>query len=425
MARCALAVCVVAVAFGLVGTSRAGAAWTHYVNVVKQQDVQYPLVEMDPAGDAVFVWMQGRDTGDQAIYTRVRAADGTFSPIQRIAGDSGSYDLAVDPDGDAYYVWRHRDSSGREYLRTRVRLADGTLGPVQTLKSVQSGDYIWGSVGVDASGTAVYAWSQRHLQEDEPYLLQARTRSPSGTLGAVHDIASGDNLTLAVDASGNATLGWDGIDGQVGMFTRVLAANGDLGPVTKVSSAGRFRSDGQVVVASSGRALFGWSEYDSDSGTYKMLVRARSADGDFQPPQVVVSEKPDDFQPGLQVGIGPTGKGVIAWRTGDAWRARTRAPGGALGATKTITPAFVFFSDLGIDSQGNVVFAWTRRTTDGKDCVFVRSERADGTLGPTRVLSLAGYNAYWPDLAVNSAGEAAVVWQEGRSGFAIQASFGS
>jgi hypothetical protein len=65
-----------------------------------------------------------------------------------------------------------------------------------------------------------------------------------------------------------------------------------------------------------------------------------------------------------------------------------------------------------------------RTTGGGKTRVFARPEGADGTLGPTRALSLAGYDAFPLDLAMNSAGDAAVVWQEGRSGFAIQASFG-
>jgi hypothetical protein len=69
------------------------------------------------------------------------------------------------------------------------------------------------------------------------------------------------------------------------------------------------------------------------------------------------------------------------------------------------------------------VFAWNV-PVGGKTRVFVRTEDAGGTLSPTRVLSLAGYNAGGPDVAVTPAGDAAVGWQEGSSGFAIQAAFG-
>lgn len=417
-------VCLAAVGvLALLGAQRAHAAWTPYVNVAKQQDVEHPLVEMDSAGDTVFMWMQGFDAGNPAIYTRVRTAAGTFSPVQRIGSEFGGYDLAVDPHGNAYYVWTDLNDSG-EHLRTRVRFADGTLSPVQTLKNVGRGEFVFGTVGVDASGTAVFAWI--HRRSDGTDRLEARTWSAAGTLGPVHTVSpnvSHYNLAMGVDSSGNATFAWDGAGNQRGIFTRVLDPSGSLSPATKVSRPGQYGSDAVVVVTPSGRALFGWDEYHPDSNTHYLLVRGRSADGDFQPPQVVA--KPGDYQalPSLQLGLGPTGEAVIAWRTNDAWRARTRAPGGALGATKTITAASVRDSDLGIDSQGNIVFAWTVWTSS-KTRVFARTESAGGALSPTRALSLAGYNAYFPDVAVSPAGDAAVGWQEGNQGFAIQASFG-
>jgi hypothetical protein len=418
----------------LLGTQPAEAAWTHYVNVVKQHDVKQPLVETDSAGDTVFAWLQGIDARDPAIYTRVRTAAGTFSPVQRIASVSGRYELAVDPDGNAYYVWTARDSAGHEQLRTRVRFADGTLSPVQTLKTFRMGDFIQGTVGVGASGTAVYAWDQQY-DDRESDRLRARIRSPSGALGAVYDIGEGYLLEwgrdadLAVDASGNATFTWvTGAvpdDGWVHVFTRVLAANGSLGPVTEVSRAERPSGDGQVVVTPSGRALFGWEELDRDSSATNFLVRARSADSDFQPAQIVATTNDQQPSSTLQLAITPTGEAVIGWRTNHAWYARTRAPGGALGARKTIAAADVRDSDLGIDSQGDVVFAWTPWATyGGKMAVFARTESAGGALGPTRALSLPGYNAYSPRVAVSPAGDAAIGWQEGFHGFAIQAAFG-
>jgi hypothetical protein len=408
-------------AWALLAAQRADAAWTPYVNVVKQQDVEHPMVEMDPAGDAVFMWMQGFDTpGSPAIYTRVRRADGTLSPIQRISSEFGGYDLAVDADGNAYYVWTDLDDSGED-LRTRVRFADGTLSPVQTLKNVGRGDFVWGTVGVSASGTAVSGWTQR--QQNESDLLQTRTRSPSGALGPVHDIAHGYNLNLGVDASGNATFAWEGANGAVGVFSRVLAANGSLGPATKVSRPGHYGSDSQLVVNPSGRALFQWDEYDSDSRTDNLYVRSRSASGTFQPPQVVA--KPYAYQEVAftRLALAPTGEAVVTWRSTDKWHARKRAPDGTLGPAKIITPALVYDSDVAIDSHGNVVYAWTIPAPD-KTRVFVRTEDAGGTLSPTRPLSLAGYNAGFADVAMTPSGDSAVSWQEGNGGFAVQASFG-
>ena len=103
--------------------------------------------------------------------------------------------------------------------------------------------------------------------------------------------------------------------------------------------------------------------------------------------------------------------------------ARTRAPGGALSPAKTITSNPNSACQPGIDSQGNISYAWAA-PVGSKDRVFARSEDAAGSLGPTRALSAAGHNANSPVLTVNPAGPAAVAWAEGGRGFAIQASFG-
>jgi hypothetical protein len=401
------------------------AAWTPYASISKQQDVEHPLVEMDPAGDAVFLWMQGFDSaGHPAIYTRVRTADGSLSPIQRISSEFGGYDLAVDSEGNAYYVWTDLDSGGREHLRTRVRYADGTLSPVQTLKTVGPSDFVFGTVDVDASGAAVFAWI--HRRSDGSDRLQARTRSASGALGPVSTVSpdvSGFNLAMGVDASGDTTFAWDGAGSQRGIFSRVLTTGGSLGPVMKVSRPGQLGADVQVVVTPSGRALFEWEEDHLDTDRENLMVRARSAGGSFQPPQVVANIAALAPVPTERLAVAPTGEAAFSWRTEGAWHARTRAPGGALRPTRTIVPKLIYDSDVGIDSHGNAVFVWS--VPDGsKTQVFVRSEDAGGTLSPIRRVSLAGYNAGAPDLAMTPAGDAAVTWQAGNAGFAIQAAFG-
>ena len=419
-------------ALALVVAQPADAAWTPYINVSKQQDVEHPIVEMDPAGDAVFLWRQGFDSGAPGIYTRVRNADGSLSPIQRISIQSGEYDLAVDADGDAYYVWTNFDDSV-EHLQTRVRFADGTLSPVQTLKNTGRGEFVSGTVGVNASGTAAFAWYYQRSDEELP-LIQARSRSPSGGLSPIRTVAQVPIYSypsMGVDAAGEATLLWEGrISEHSAELTRVLRSDGTLSPVVRVSRMGYGPQGGQVAVTPAGRAVFRWDEYKA--GKVTALARSRDPDGTLQPPQVLAAFDSDQGSPLPAAGlaIAPDGRSVVSWQRGGALQARTRAFEGTLGPVKTITPGLVRDSDLGIDSQGNMVFAWTLWPphccpSDGfKSRVFVRSEDADGTLGPTRALSLAGYNAYWPDLAVIPAGDAAVTWQEGIGGFAIQAAFG-
>jgi hypothetical protein len=404
---------------------RADAAWSPFVNVVTNKYVSQPKVAMDPAGNTVFMWR--RDTEGEgfrfgALYTRSQSADGSLSPVQRLSPrvPEGEYhDLAVDSQGNAYFVWRTWDGPGFQ-IRARVRSADGTLGPVKTLKA---GDYVEDpTVAAYGGGNAVFAW--QYSPQDGPDMIQARSMSASGALAPLRTVARADfpDVNMGVDSQGNATFVWeDFAQEHLEAFTRVVAPDGHLGPIERISPlGGEAAFTPEVAVTPSGRAIFNWADYKSSDFTFTLVARARAADGSLQPIQRLTT-----FDGGqnlsFQPAVAPNGEAVFCWHADGAIRARTRAPGGALGPARTIGSTPYGAGQPGFDSQGNIVFAWGA-PVGSKDRVFVRSEDAAGHLGPTQALSPAGRLARSPVLAVSPAGSA-VAWLMGTRGWGIQAAF--
>jgi hypothetical protein len=390
---------------------------------VQQHGVGDPLVATDTVGNTVFMW-----SDDGALYTRSRMADGTLTPIQRITppGDTAPpagivrSDLAVDPAGNAYFAWSVRAAETK--VRVRVRSADGTLGPVQT---VANGPSFANSVelvamGVGANGRAVFTWVRGN--RSNPQTIQARSRSNSGQFGPVRTVAQeGDSPQMAVDASGNATFAWRVSKASDTVWTRILTAAGTLGEPKRVSRAGYSGRYPHVGVSRQGRAVFEWEEV---VGSHRVLmVRGRTPDGSLQPIQLLAKADAVD----VDMAVAPNGAAVTCWVDGNFdIRERGRTSGGTLGPLRTVTPPvpnYVRDCHQGIDSDGNVAFAWTEY--DGsKQRIYARSGMLDGTLGPVQTLSPAGFNAGVPDLTVAPDGTAPVAWSLGRKGFAIQAAFG-
>ena len=117
-----------------------------------------------------------------------------------------------------------------------------------------------------------------------------------------------------------------------------------------------------------------------------------------------------------QVGIDTQGDAVFAWRRFDGtnWRiqARARSAAGTLSSIQNLSAPGQNASrpQVAVDADGDAVFTWER--FDGtKWRVQSRARSAAGVLGPAQTLSAAGRHATLPQLGVDSAGNAVFTWQ--------------
>jgi hypothetical protein len=276
------------------------------------------------------------------------------------------------------------------------------------------------SVAFDPSGNAIFAY-------DTGERIQTRVLYANGTLSAPQYVSptgeqGASNPLVAVDQGGNAVYVWRASGVQI----RVRFANGSMSTTKTLSDPGQEVYNPNVAVDPNGNATAVWQSVGS---AYRSIqARRRSASGALGP-LLTISDPKNADTPAAHVAVDQSGNAIFVFGRydgssacggGGCMRVQTRvlSAGGTLSAPQILSPAgqHAHFVQLGLDQNGNAIFAWTRQdgTTDcnGTGCLRVqaRVRRRDGTLSIVQTLSDPGQNSYGNFLAVNQLGTAAFVW---------------
>ncbi len=254
--------------------------------------------------------------------------------------------------------------------------------------------------------------------------IRSRERYADGTLSLMHGVTNtrtfGLYVFVGVDAADDAAVAWE----DHGVRVRIRNAEGNWGPIRRISLPGEETVNLQFAVNSRGDAAFAW-ERDHDRSLFGGTL---AADGALSRAGMVAPGPFGGYAP-PQVAITDAGRAVFVWSgdSGGTIQTRTQAPNGSFTGVQTLSQDGGGEADVGVDKEGNAIFAW--RGSDGDSCgptgaapsctIEVRTRATDGTLGPTQVFKPA--SEYPNDaLAVNPDGDASVVW-ESPSG--VQAAF--
>ena len=269
-------------------------------------------------------------------------------------------------------------------------------------------------VAVDADGDTIFAWRLGNGR------VQARVRSTTGALSAVQNLSeTGWNAgepEVAVDAGGNAVFVWQAWDGtRSRVQTRSRSATGAWSAVQTLSAAGGDAGEAQVAVDANGNAVFAWTRYGIDN-TYRLQTRMRSAAGVLSAVQTLSIKWHDAHEP--QVAVDPNGNAVFVWQlsndTTTRVQARARSAAGVLSAVQTLSAAGVVGANprVGVDANGNAVFAWLRWLPfPGGNRIQARARSVTGTLSAAQILSESEAQSFNPQVAVDADGDAVVAWQ--------------
>jgi hypothetical protein len=406
------------------------AAWTDPDDLSPAgHDARISQVGEDSGGNALVVW-ERFDGTNHRVQARTRTAGGDLLATQTLSAaghDANDPQVAVNPStGDAVVVWQRSDGTNNR-VQDRARTAAGTWSAIQTLSDA-GGDAGDPQVGLDSAGNAVVVWERFDGTNQR---VQARVRSAGGGLSAVQTLsAAGHDAVLpqvGVDPGGDAVVVWPRHDGtNYRVQARARAAGGTVSAIQTLSAAGQDAVGPQVAVDSGANAVVVWQGFD---GTNRRIeARARSAGGVVGPIQTMSAAGQDAFVP--QVAADSAGNAVLVWERSDGStyrvQARTRTAGGAVSATQTLSAAGESGLDpqLGLDSAGNAVVVWYR--SDGSNArVQARTRAAGGTMGAIQTLSIAGQDATEPQVAVNAGGAAVGTWTRDDAGITrIQAAAG-
>jgi hypothetical protein len=327
--------------------------------------------------------------------------------------------VAVDADGDAIFVWRRFDGSNYR-IQTRTMSTAGVLSPVQTLSSAGR-DASDPRIAVDSDGDAVFTWWR---SDGANFGVQARARSAAGVLSSVQSLSDpGQHAVdpeVAIDPNGDAVFTWPRFDGSNWRIqARARSAAGVLSPVQNLSDPGRDAYDAgaraprpQVAVDPDGDAVFAWSRFDG--AIFRAQTRARGAAGALTPVQTLSSGGQHAFNP--QVGVDLDGDAVFAWTRSDGTtiraQARARSAAGAMSPIQTLSASGADAREprLAVDVDGDAVFAWGR--FDGAvERIQAVARSAGGALSAVQNISPPGVTAFAHEVGVDAGGDAVFTWQ--------------
>jgi hypothetical protein len=375
-------------------------------------------VEVNAAGDAVFVW-QTFESPNTVLRARARSAGGVWGPahdLQTAANGTTEFqpEAAVDAAGDSVFTWV--SSSG--LAQTSFLPAGGAVSAVQNLSdpgAVASGP----QVGVDSDGDAVFTWIRGDGSNDR---VQARARSAAGALSAVDTLSDpgwdARGARVVVDPDGDALLAWERDDDTEAPLlgarveSRARSVGGAWGPVETLSTPGQKARSPEIAVDAGGDAVFTWSRF-VDTNLWGAVARLRFADGRLAPVSAISAPAPGAAD--AQIAMSPSGDAVAAFGcacapalpietaslpAGSGWRAPS--DGSASGQDSTD-------GQVAMNAAGDAVLAWGR--SDGTNTrIQARTLSSAGVLGAVSTLSPAGQNASLPRVALDSTGDAVFVW---------------
>ena len=176
-----------------------------------------------------------------------------------------------------------------------------------------------------------------------------------------------------------------------------------------ISAAGDDAYDPRVAVALDGDSVMAWQR--SDGVNQRIEAVTMTETGALGPVQVLSAAGEDAIDP--RVGVDDDGNGVIAWERydGSNWRVQvtTLSETSVVGATQTLSAAGNQNLDpeVAVDRAGDAVIVW-RNDTD--DRIVGRTRDVNGVLGTRTWLSAAGGYAYGPDVDIDSDGDALAGW---------------
>lgn len=328
----------------------------------------------DQSANALAVWVS-LEPGSvgvitrQKVYSSFRVKGGTWSAPSIVYADpllsSEESRLAVGANGSAVAIWRKPDNGSNQQWLLASRYDNGTRtwGQAETVALVGGGAPIGGhGVAIDGMGRAAATWWQTWS-----YSIRLSVDTGSGWSSAPVELAtSGSNPTpvVAIDAQGRGFVAWKHSGGLAVQPIDLGAAN----PVTGVPvqfPAASLPSKPGLAMSSDGHALLTWLE---DAETTLRAAR---------------------FVP-----------------------ATTAGAGGWVGPETVATGVRVQLSpSIAIDGDGNGFIAWLDNVNDPPILASARYDVANGWSGLAQ-LSHPNSQVRWLDLAMNSAGRAAVIWGE-------------
>jgi hypothetical protein len=418
----------------LAGTAQAAPTWLSPAQLSATGfSAEAPRVSVDARGDAVAVW---RRNGIVEVSGR-RAGAAGWEPAQKISLSVATAEaplVRIDSAGDAVAVWRSL-AGGEESIdeSSRAGLSGSWSTPVVIKElGMEELGQTDPDLAVAPDGAATIVWRR---QKD----VDASSRPAGGGFGnpeTVSDAAApNEGPRVALDAGGDATAVFELESGERVIASSTRPAGGEWPAPSTISEPLNVNVP-SVAVNARGDAVAVWEAFfeEMGAGTQEehIQVATRPAGASAWGAAVTLTKTETGLgEPGNQeVAIDGQGDAVAIWGRMHGAGAETietsqdHALGSSWSAPKAISgPGKMEEApQIAVNDAGQAAIVWERQEPSGTEIVEASSGSATGVAWqPARSVSAStpGSEAREPDVAMDAHGDAAAVWSGLAGGFYI------
>ena len=373
---------------------------------------------------------------------------GTALAIDGAAGDVDDPQIAVHTNGNAIAVWEQDNGSGGIGVEVEdiwVSHYDASTGRWSTALMIESGSGTADDpqIAMDATGNAIVVWEQLDSVSGFygvwaiRYDAAAQVWGTSTLIGS-NNIGDAGDPQIAIDAAGRATAVWYQQRNVLGTIRQNIRAarytvSGGWSAAETIDNANGDARGPKVAMDATGNAMVVWTQFDSISGFYDAWVNRYDYDiltatGSWGTAELI--EGNDGDVNGAEIAISATGNAFAVWQQLDANTGllnvhAVRYEAGAWGTAVTIEASTnnAYEPHVAMDSAGNALVVWEQ--SDGTRNAIWASRydvvsRAFSV--PTSIVADLVNNAEDPRVVLNASGDAIAVWEQdnGTGGIGVE-----
>jgi hypothetical protein len=228
------------------------------------------------------------------------------------------------------------------------------------------------------------------------------------------DIAVGTDPQIAFDPDGNAIAVWinDGSEVYANRYTAATASWGTA--AERIDSLPSAVTDLQLAMSSDGTAVAVWTKAQGQAKN----IRAARYNGTSWEAHVGL-ESNGGIAQSPQVAIDESGNAIVVWlqpsnSVNSIWYNRYDASGAGWGSEDVLelTDNVAFAPQVAIDSSGNAIVVWAQDNGFGTNAIYAALYTAGASWSAAETIGAGTNNGYSAQIAMDSDGNASAVWYE-------------
>jgi hypothetical protein len=439
--------------------SAAPANWLDPVDLSKPgRDALSPEIAMDSGGNALAVWERERPEGPGInLQYATRSAGELFGApldLQRLEGDAK---LAMAPNGEAAVLWRALiNPPGSHVVNVATRPPGGSFSPpVTILPKSPSSIPQEPRLAIGSGGAIVVTWAEfdptsefpnfscgvspfppnEPTECDVPSHVMATVRPAGGVFTAPEQISpptapkpatpaeqevwakeesvkDASQARPAIDAAGNAVVVFTYFDGTESVIhSNVRQVGAEFGESVQISQSGGNAGGPDLDMDAAGTAIATWIRAEAPAQMIQAALRppggSFSVLGNLSP----VGGAADS----AAIDVSESGSATIVWRL-DGFpetflQAASRAPGGAFDNPVNMSSGKdnPLFPEVAVNDAGDAIVVWNGDNA-ANEIVRAAVRPAGAGFNAPVAISQASAGLFHPKPTLDAGGNAAVVW---------------